>query len=375
MNGNELTHDDIQKLLESPVEKRLGVTKRIAEFYSSGGFDQKQMQIAEQIFRALVKDAETEVRKTLSEAIKTSNNAPKEVIMELAKDISEISIPVLEFSEVLNDADLIEIIKSTENVEKQTIVSKRKSVSEELSTALIETHNEEVVDTLLKNDGAEVSEEGYSKIVDNFADKQNVMEAIVEREKLPINVMENLTKHVSKEIKAKLVAKNKAIEQFADAIHKSEEAATMKVIGMKSSEQEYYNFCKLMKQLNISEDLMPVSALCIGNLNLFEVCMARIIRIPILNIRTLLFDQSNKGFKVMYERAKLPESLYEATEILVTVLRDMKDELSDVGITLSKNNANRILANLMIKTDELGDVKNMDYIVTLIRHNAQMDKK
>ncbi len=146
-------------------------------------------------------------------------------------------------------------------------------------------------------------------------------------------------------------------------------------MGMQTTEQDYYQFCKSMRQLQIDEKLMPISALCIGNLNLFEVCMARILKVPVVNVRTLLFDSSNKGFKMLYERAGLPSSLYPATESLVEVLREICEELQDVGITLSKTTATKIITNMMMRAEENGSVENMDYIITLIRHHAHMDGK
>lgn len=367
---NILTEEDIKNLIKSPFETRMDITKKVASYYGAGGFDKDQMKIAEDIFRALVKDTEVEIRKTLSQAIKSSDSIPKDVVVELAKDVNEVSLPVLEFSEVLSDTDLVEIITTSENITKQQSISKRKTVSETVSEALIEKGDAHVVDTLLQNKGAAVSEKGLTKIVKDFSNKESVMEHLVNRENLPVNVVENMTKMVSEQIYKKLSIKHKdAIEKISDVVKKSEDAATMKVMGMQSSEQEYYNFTQLMKKLHISQDLMPIYALCVGNFNLFEICMARITKVPVLNIRTLLLDESNKGFNVLYQRAGLPQNLYAATEVLLEVMRELKDELVHGGIKLSKQSANRILGNLMMRVEDKGGVENIDYIVTLLKHN------
>lgn len=375
MDGNKaiLSDDDIQKLIKSSVEKRLDVTKKIGKYYSAGGFDEDQMKIAERIFRILLKDTEVEVRKVLSESVKLSKDIPGDVIMELAKDINEVSIPVLEFSEVLTDDDLIEIIESTEDISKQESVSQRKAVSEVVSNALIETGHASVVDKLLHNDGARVADDGYKKIIDDFSNNEKLLEAMVQREKIPVVIMEKLAKSVSQEIYAKLEEKHKnKIKNLDEVMNKGQEVSAMKVMGMQSTEQEYYEFCKLMTKLHIPPDLMPISALCVGNFNLFEVCIARATKVPVLNVRELLKDTGNKGFKVLYERASLPPKLYEASEVLVDVLRDLRGDLNNNGIMLSKKVANRIIGNMMMRAEEKGEVENLDYIVTLIRHNVDM---
>ncbi|MDA0781222.1 MAG: DUF2336 domain-containing protein [Rickettsiales bacterium] len=375
MDGNKaiLSDDDIQKLIKSSVEKRLDVTKKIGKYYSAGGFDEDQMKIAERIFRILLKDTEVEVRKVLSESVKLSKDIPNDVVMELAKDINEVSIPVLTFSEVLTDEDLVEIIDSTQDISKQESVAQRKDVSELVSNALIETGHEKVVDKLLHNDGARVADDGYKKIIDDFSNNEKLLEAMVQREKIPVVIMEKLARTVSQEIYAKLEEKHKnKVKNFDEVMNKGQEVSAMKVMGMQSTEQEYYKFCKLMTKLHIPPDLMPISALCVGNFNLFEVCIARATKVPVLNVRELLKDTGNKGFKVLYERANLPPKLYEASEVLVDVLRDLRGELNNNGIMLSKKVANRIIGNMMMHAEERGEVENLDYIVTLIRHNVDM---
>jgi len=371
--GAKLSDEDIRKLVKSPLDKRLDVTKKIGKYYSAGGFGREQMMIAERIFRTLLKDTEVEVRKALSESIKLSTDIPSDVVLELAKDINEVSIPVLEFSKVLTDEDLIDIIESSEDMSKQLSVSKRENVSEEVSTALIKTGNENVVDTLLQNEGADVSDSGYNKIVNDFSDKEDILENMVQRDKIPVTVMEHLAEKVSSEIYNKLAVKHKSkIKQLNAAVGQTQEVVAMKVMGMQSTEQEYYKFCKLMSKLRIPPDLMPISALCVGNFNLFEICIARATKVPVLNVRALLQDAGNKGFKVLYERAGLPDNLYDATEILVDVLRDMQEELKGNGIVLSKKVSARIIGNMMMRAEEVGDVENIDYLVTLIRHNVEM---
>ncbi len=372
-NNSILTSEDISKLMQSPVDKRLEITKKVAAYYTSGGFDKSQMVVAEQVFRTILKDTEVEVRKALSEAIKNSDTIPRDVVIELAKDVNAVSIPLLEFSHALTDPDLVDIINSSEDMAKHEGISRRENVSEKVSDSLISTGNEKVVSSLLRNKTAQVSEKGYTKIINDFSEAENIVNSVVERDKLPVTVVERLAKTVSDEIYKKLSELHKdSVANIDEVVRTSRETATMKVMGMKSSEQEYRSFCDLMKKLHIADELQPISALCVGNLNLFEICMARATKVPVLNVRTLIEDQSNKGFNALYERAHLPENLHQATEVLLDVLRELKDDLEDSGIKLSGKTANRMIEHLMMKAEEKGHIENFDYIITLIKHNAAM---
>lgn len=374
-NNTKLTDDDIRNLVKSPLDKRLDITQKIGKHYVAGGLDEEQKADAEKIFRMLLRDTEVEVRKSLAESLKLSSTIPSDVILALAKDINSISIPVLQFSEVLSDEDLISIIESTDDLFKQESIAKRKTVSENVSNALIETGDENVVNTLLHNQGAAVSEYGYNKIVEDFSDKEQLLESMIQRGKIPVRIMETLAEKVSAEIYKTLMDKYKAsLMQLDQAVVKSKEVVAMKVIGMQSTEQEYYRFCQLMTKLHIPDSLMPISALCVGNFDLFEVCIARATKVPVLNVRALLKDAGNKGFKALYQRAGLPENLYDATEILVDVLRDLHEDLKGNGISLSKKVAHRIIGNMTMRAAEKGEIENLDYIITLIRHNVEMSE-
>jgi len=63
----------------------------------------------------------------------------------------------LQFYDVLRDDDLI-AISSSQSPEKQVAISKRSTVSENVSDALVETGNEDAVTNLVSNEGAEISE-------------------------------------------------------------------------------------------------------------------------------------------------------------------------------------------------------------------------
>lgn len=368
-----LTHEDIQRLIKSPFDKKLDITKKIAEYYKQGGFDEQQMQNAAKIFRTLVQDTEVEIRKTLSEAIKDQENIPRDVVLSLANDVQEVSLPMLQFSDILTDADLIEIVNNSEDAEKHISISKRNRVSENVVDALIDTQNDSVVGSVLQNEGAVVSEEKYEEIVSEYGKNEEIMGAMVQRESLPVSIVETLAEKISASIYKSLAEKHKeAFQRMDNVVKQSSEMATMKVIGLKSTEAEYAKFRSLVNTLKISDDLAPIYALCMGNLNIFEVNVARMTKTPVLNIRTLINDQSNRGFKVLYERAGLPADLYYATAILLTVLREMsaKQELHTSGIFVTKETAGQIVAKVTNIAESSGVVKNLDYIISLITHHA-----
>ena len=108
--------------------------------------------MAEDIFRIMGKDTEVRVREALSQNLKENPNVPHDIAVSLAKDVDSVSLPVLQFSEVLSDADLIEIVRSQDPA-KPVAIAQRSSVSEFVSSVLVDTENSDVVMSLVSNEG------------------------------------------------------------------------------------------------------------------------------------------------------------------------------------------------------------------------------
>jgi uncharacterized protein (DUF2336 family) len=357
-NASFLTLEEIHRLINSSADTKVDIAKNIAKYYKQGSYEENQIKIAEQIFRTLLKDTEIQVRKALSESIKDTDGIPYDVVVSLARDIEEVSLPVLQFSEVLSDADLIDIISTTENEQQHIAITNRKKVPEKVVDALINTKKESVVGNLVKNKGALVSEEGFKKIVDNHGGSEVVLTSMVERGSLPVTIVERITSTISDELYRKLSEKHKdAMVHLEGAMKKGRDVATMQVMGLKTTDEEFRDFTGLMRRLKISEELIPISALCMANMNLFEVSVARRIKVPVLNIRQLLKDHSNQGFRAIYGRASIPMHLYEASVLLFEVVRELgPDELQRAGsLKLSPKSVNRLIEKLMLKAEERGD--------------------
>ena len=146
-----LSSADVAKLLQDPnSENRAIAARKVAATFEGAELSDKERAIAEDIFRVMLNDAAERVRQALSESLKDNPIVPHDVAATLAKDVEAVAMPMIESSTVLTDQDLVEIVR-TRGVEVQQAVAGRKSVSEEVVGALVDTENETVVATLVSN--------------------------------------------------------------------------------------------------------------------------------------------------------------------------------------------------------------------------------
>lgn len=153
--ASKLTKSDVERLLSDPsVESRVDAAAKIATHYDAAAdFGEQEKKLAEEIFSLMCRDAEERVRAALAANLKECPFLPHEIARTLADDVGSVATPMLTFSTVLTDEDLIEIVQS-QGEDKQKAIASRPSVSPNVSDALIDTKNEAVVGTLVANDGA-----------------------------------------------------------------------------------------------------------------------------------------------------------------------------------------------------------------------------
>ncbi len=294
-----LTKADVEKLMCDPTpETRAGTVGKIASSFGSGGFSDSERRLAEEIFRIMARDVEVQVREALSVHLKECPQVPHDIALSLAKDVDSVAIPIIEFSQVLTDDDLVEIINASDAA-KQSAVARRETVSERVSDTLVDTRNEDVVATLMDNVGAEISERSFEKAIDHFGESEKVNERMAYRATLPIGIAERLVTMVSDRIRDHLVTHHElSSEVTTDLILGMRERATLSLVRPDAQSGDVE---ELVRQLHENSRLTPsiiLRALCMGDMAFFEAAMARRAGVSALNARTLIHDEGNWGSRL-----------------------------------------------------------------------------
>lgn len=158
----------------------------------------KMRKMAYEALDALARDQVIRVRRILSEALKDVADAPPEVIRRLASDVElVVSGPVLQYSPVLTEDDLLEIIKNHSSTGNLSAVAQRDVVSVTLAEVIVATYDEEAVALLLNNPNAQIREEILDRIIDRAADIDPWHEPLVHRPILPGRAAAKLARFVA----------------------------------------------------------------------------------------------------------------------------------------------------------------------------------
>ncbi len=227
-------------------EVRSELARKICRLLPSVSGDEAD-QIREQTIETLELLAEDQlpsIRVILSEALKDSLAAPKHVILKLARDAEEIvASPVLEYSPLLSEVDLLEIIASGVATGSLPAIARRDNLTEEVSDAVAATLDIPAVSALLANKSARVREETLDQLISQAEGIESLHEPLVMRVDLSIRAMRRIAGFVASSLVEKLVQKNNLSPEIEKELKKAvreriEESSDLNKADSKELEQK-----------------------------------------------------------------------------------------------------------------------------------------
>lgn len=145
----------------------------------------------------LARDEVVRVRQVLAETLKDMTDAPPSVIRQLARDAElAVSGPILEYSPVLSDADLLDIIRAEMPDGCLSAIARRAGLGGDPAQAIVERGEVEAVTELLGNDSAQIREETLDLILDRAPEIEAWHAPMVRRTSLPPGAVQRMAEFV-----------------------------------------------------------------------------------------------------------------------------------------------------------------------------------
>ncbi|WP_308910096.1 DUF2336 domain-containing protein [Pseudokordiimonas caeni] len=359
-DNKTLSSADVAKLLQDPnTDNRADAAAKVAATFSSSALSEGERAIAEDIFRVMLKDAAVRVRAALSESLKENPDVPHDVAATLARDVDEVALPFIESSSVLTDEDLLAIVQSSGEGAQKAVAS-RATVSATVADALARTDNENVVATLVANEGAQISEATYGHVIDKFGANEKINAPLAQRGELPIGVAERLVTLVSEKLREHIMSHHEISASMAsDLLLESREKATVSLL---EGGQQAQNVLQLVDQLYKNKRLtstLILRALFMGDTTFFEAALARIVGIPAANAYQLVHDKGDMGLKRLFEAAKMPIQFLPVARAALEVA----DEMVTTGGDDRERFKQLMIERVLTAVEDSWDTENLDYLI------------
>lgn len=297
---------------------------KLGTAFAEGRLTDRERAVAIEVFKCLARDLEIEVRRALAEHIKSTHLLPHDIALQLASDIASVAAPVLQSSPVLTDDDLVAIIGDGDAA-KQRAIAGRATVGEAVSGALVDTGVKSVIEILLANDGAAISDDSYKSLLDSFADDATIQGLLVERPVLPFAVKERLICLVSSALRARLTVKHEIPDALAEQFsgHGRERSLVQSLAALKSGQEVEAAAARLHKKGGLTTTLL-LRTLSLGLFEFFGAGIAALAHVPSAKAQNALRKAGTPALVSLYERAQLPEHLKPAFQIVLEVVLERR---------------------------------------------------
>ncbi len=211
--GNPATPPDANRLLadDADAEVRTELARKIGNLLPELSKEQNQnlRDITLETLECLAQDQLPRVRQMLAEEIKSLDCVPKHIVDKLARDVEVVAAPILEYSPLLTDTDLIDIITTAEARHALTAIAKRRPLSENVSDAIAGALDIPSVAALLNNDHAQIRQQTFDKIVDHAEKIRDWHQPLVLRNDLSQAAVKRIASFVSASLIEKLSSVHK----------------------------------------------------------------------------------------------------------------------------------------------------------------------
>ncbi|MDH5750715.1 MAG: DUF2336 domain-containing protein [Rhodospirillales bacterium] len=161
---------DLKLASDADPQVRSGIAEKIVRLAPglSANEQDRVLRATYETLEVLARDQIVQVRRILSDTLKDVTDAPPEVIRKLALDTEvEVAGPILQFSPVLTDEDLLEIISAGPPSKGGLgAIARRENVSEPVSDAVASTDNIGAIADLLGNHSAQIREATLDSLVE-----------------------------------------------------------------------------------------------------------------------------------------------------------------------------------------------------------------
>ncbi|MBT5185518.1 MAG: DUF2336 domain-containing protein [Kordiimonadaceae bacterium] len=213
-NNNSPLHADKILSKDENEEVKHELTRKIARFFPDISMDSTSIICEEAIemIEILAKDQLPSVRQILSEELKSSSTIPKHIALMLAQDeVLSVCAPILEYSPLLSDADLKEIITATTLAGSLGAIAKREGISEDVCDAISTSLDIPAVTNLLTNQSAQIREETLDLIINEAQNNQIIEwhEPLAKRPNLSIRAMKRIATFVASSLVDTMISRNK----------------------------------------------------------------------------------------------------------------------------------------------------------------------
>ena len=148
---------------------------------------------------SVISQAERNLRQAIAQKMSVAHNAPLRLILNLASDEIDIATPVLKYSPVLNDTDLLYLVKG-QSKEYWRVIAERGNLSPMLVDALADTRDMLTAKTLVFNKSSTLTDHALRVLSVMVDDDESLTKPLLNRKEMTQELITEIYNFVGYEL-------------------------------------------------------------------------------------------------------------------------------------------------------------------------------
>jgi uncharacterized protein (DUF2336 family) len=314
--------DELIALAKEPSSaRRRELLREVTDlfFTASGPHGPQELSLFDGVLSVLAKDMEREVRAELAERLAEAPQAPRAVVASLAEDEAiAVAGPLLARAEGLSEAELLQVARTRGQAHLRAI-SRRRGLSESVSDVVVDRGDDETLGVLLRNAEASLSREAAEKVVDRAAENPELHQAVVDRNTLPIDLLNEMYFVVEHRLREQITARNADMDPAA--LEAALAAGRMRVAtsdgALPSDYAESEAFVRNLKARGAVTPAALAALLRNGQRTRFLVALAELAEIDFHTAKRIVDRQQLDALAVICKAADFDRALFLTFAVLI----------------------------------------------------------
>jgi uncharacterized protein (DUF2336 family) len=317
--------DELESTLaHGTVARRVETLRRVTDLFlgSTVEYSDDQIQVFDDVYDCLIQSMEESAKVLLAKRLAPVPTAPPRIIHSLAfDDLIEVAAPVLSQSERLDDAALMANAR-TKSQGHLLAISCRKKLSGAVTDVLVERGNDEVIQSVVGNPGAQFSEQGYKTLVSRAEGHDQITERLGERPSIPRHHYLKLIAKASASVRERLQAANpNASQDVSMAVKEVSKRARSLPSAMSRETTLAHGLVKSLFEDGRLDEHQVMSFARAKKFDETNAAIACLANVSVAMAETLMIEDRSEGVLILAKVAGLSWSTVKA-------IIDLRDSLS-----------------------------------------------
>jgi uncharacterized protein (DUF2336 family) len=317
--------DELQSTLaHGTVARRVETLRRVTDLFINGAVDYSDDQIGlfDDVFQCLIDHIETSAKALLANRLAPIDTAPPKTIRALAfDDLIEVAGPVLAQSARLDDETLIENARSKSQAHLMAI-STRKVLSGAVTDVLVLRGNDEVIQSTVRNPGAEFTERGFTRLINRAEGDDNLATCVGLRPNIPRHLYLKLVAKASDTVRQRLEAANPQLaKEVPTAVREATRRARSAPGGIARDTAIAHALVKSLHEDGRLDEFQLASFAEAGKFDETNASIAALANVPVSVAENMMIETRAEGVMILAKVSGL-------SWLTVRSIINLRDEIS-----------------------------------------------